>query len=171
MQESDQKPADSTFKPRARDAKLASKQAKVLELYYDQELKPREISRALRMPVDKVSYVLQRFKQDLKRLEQKAVRIAEQGPQVAERNNQSVQLKQAIDELGEDRRRGTRASKTTNPRLLDAISKYLDGHGIQSATAGKLLLYLREHLPEDEVPSQISLNKVLRNVFKLKYGR
>jgi hypothetical protein len=66
--------------------------------------------------------------------------------------------------------RTKQASKTTNPKVLEVIEKYLLEMGMYNITVAKVHSYLQERLPKEEVPCRTSVKHILKSTFHFKYA-
>lgn len=106
------------------------------------DMKPAQISKELKLPVDFIYKTLDKYKKDQQRQTQENIKQSEK-----------------------------KVVKSQNPILIDAIMTLLDRDGIYGIKLKQLRLQLLEMIPEEHVLSESRLSHILRTKFKLKYKK
>ena len=113
---------------------------KIIEKSTKENMKPAQISKELKLPIDMIYQTLQKYKKEIK-------------------DKDKEETKEVIP----------RMIKSENPVLIDAIMTLLDKDGIYGIKLKQLRLQLLNMLPAELVLSEPRLSHILRSKFKLKY--
>jgi DNA-binding transcriptional regulator LsrR (DeoR family) len=159
-------------------ARQVDRDNEIARMYFVEHMKTAQIAKKVKLDSSQVSRIVYNMKQTAMEISRKIEEVVPHGTtpiNMLTLDEQMLAAFNSVDSNGRTRKRSQKKvvkdNKSNNPALLKEMQLFFEENGFYHSTSQEVRNYLLTKLPEQQVPSTVTLRKIMQDKFNLKYSR